>query len=135
MIIFDAQPGQNSTAAMAASPRRSSPCRGYARYHRSRANLLLHIVFVPAFLAANVALLAALLGRHWLLAIGASALTAIAIAIQGYGHRGEPIPPEPFTGPRNAVARILIEQWVTFPQFVFAGGWRRSMNQSLQHVA
>jgi hypothetical protein len=136
MNIRNVQPGQNSAAAaMNASPRPSSPCPGYARYHQSRANLLLHIVFVPAFLAGNVALLGALFGRHWLLAIGASALTALSLAIQGYGHRGEPVAPEPFTSPRNAVARILLEQWVTFPRFVLCGGWRRSVDQSLQHVA
>lgn len=136
MNILNVQPGQNSAAAaMNASPRRGSPCPAYARYHRSRANLLLHIVFVPAFLAGNLALSGALFGRHWLLASGALALTGLSLAIQGYGHRGEPVPPEPFTSPRNAVARILVEQWVTFPRFVLSGGWRRSMDQSLQHVA
>jgi hypothetical protein len=109
-------------------PHRSQP-RPYARYHQSRSNLLLHIVFVPAFLAGNVALLLALLERRWLLALGAAAVTALSIAIQGRGHRGEPVPPEPFTSPLNAVARIFREQWVTFPRFVLSGGWSRALRR------
>jgi hypothetical protein len=34
---------------------------GYSRYHRSRSNLLMHIVAVPLFLAGNLALVLALL--------------------------------------------------------------------------
>jgi hypothetical protein len=104
--------------------------RPYARYHQSRSNLLLHIVFVPLFLGGNVALPIALLGRRWPLAIGALAATALSIAIQGRGHRGEPVPPEPFTGPRNAAARIFMEQWVTFPRFVLSGGWSQALRES-----
>jgi hypothetical protein len=43
---------------------------GYRRYHQSRANLLLHIVFVPLFLAGNIALVIALIERRWLMALG-----------------------------------------------------------------
>lgn len=99
----------------------------YARYHQSRPNLLLHIVLVPAFLAGNVTLLIALCGRHWLLAIGAVAVTALSVALQGRAHRGEPVPPEPFTSAANAVVRIFREQWVTFPRFVLSGGWSRAL--------
>ncbi|HEV2443141.1 MAG TPA: terminase [Steroidobacteraceae bacterium] len=102
----------------------------YARYHQSRSNLLLHIVFVPLFVAGNVALLAALVERRWLLALGALTLTVISLAIQGRGHRGEAVPPEPFTGPVNAVARILLEQWVTFPRFVLSGAWRQALRNA-----
>lgn len=102
----------------------------YARYHQSRSNLLLHIVFVPLFLAGNVALLVALVERRWLLALGAVTLTVLALAIQGRGHRGEAVMPEPFTGPVNAVTRILLEQWVTFPRFVLSGAWRQALRQA-----
>jgi hypothetical protein len=102
---------------------------GYARYHRSRPNLLLHIVFVPLFLAGNVALLVALIERQWLLAVAAAALTSVAIAVQGRGHREEPVPPEPFTSPFNALSRIFLEQWVTFPRFVLAGAWMRALRE------
>lgn len=100
---------------------------GYARYHQSRPDLLLHIVFVPLFLAANIALLVALAERSWLLGLGAAALMGLSLAMQGRGHRTEPVPPEPFTGPLNALARIFLEQWVSFPRFVLSGGWARAM--------
>lgn len=105
---------------------------GYARYHQSRANLLLHIVFVPLFLAGNVALLLALFERRWLLALGAVILTAFSLALQGRGHRSEAVPPEPFTSPRNAIARIFLEQWVTFPRFVLSGGWARALRGGMR---
>jgi len=102
---------------------------GYARYHQSRPNLLLHIVFVPLFLASNVVFLVALIERRWLLALGAAALTGIALAVQGRGHRKEPVPPQPFTSPFNAMTRILLEQWVSFPRFVLAGAWMRVLRE------
>jgi hypothetical protein len=102
---------------------------GYSRYHQSRANLLLHIIFVPLFLAGNAALLVALVERRWLLALGAVVLTSVSLVVQGRGHGHEPVPPEPFTSPFNAVARILLEQWVTFPRFVFSGAWRRALRE------
>jgi hypothetical protein len=103
---------------------------GYARYHESRVNLLLHIVFVPLFLAGNVAFLVALIEQRWLFAVGAAALSGVAIALQGRGHRQEPVLPEPFTSPLNAFARILLEQWVTFPRFVLSGAWMRALERS-----
>ena len=96
---------------------------GYPRYHQSRLNLLLHIVLVPVFVASNIALLVALIQRSWLIVIVAAAVMGLSIAVQGRGHRREPVPPEPFTGPGNAVARIFLEQWVTFPRFVLSGRW------------
>ncbi len=93
---------------------------GYPSYHRSRRNLLLHIVLVPLFLAANVALVAALIRGSWFVALAAA---GAMIALQGRGHRDETLPPEPFTGPVNGVFRIFLEQWVTFPGFVLSSGW------------
>ena len=38
-----------------------------------------------------------------------------------------PVPPEPFAGPGQALARLFFEQWLTFPRFVLSGGWRRAL--------
>ena len=100
---------------------------GYPRYHHSRFNLLLHIVVVPLFLMGNVALLAGLARQSWVVAGGAAAVMVISVVLQGRGHRQEPVPPEPFTSPGNAVARIFCEQWITFPRFVLSGGWLRAL--------
>jgi hypothetical protein len=100
---------------------------GYPRYHRSRANLLLHIVVVPLFTLANAVAIVALVERAWLMAVIAIAAMAGSVALQGRGHRKEAVPPEPFTGPLNAISRIFLEQWVTFPRFVLSGGWSHAV--------
>ncbi len=103
---------------------------GYPRYHQSRTNLLVHIVAVPLFWAANIGLVMGL-ARLSLLLVGASiAGMVVAVALQGRGHRLEPVPPEPFSGPFNFVSRLFLEQWVTFPRFVVSGGWREALRKA-----
>lgn len=101
--------------------------QGYPRNHRSRFNLLLHIVLVPVFLAGNVVLVVALTGGAWAMAAGGLAAMVLSIGLQGRGHKAEDVPPEPFTGPANALSRIFLEQWVTFPRFVLSGGWSSAL--------
>ena len=103
---------------------------GYPRNHRTRFNLLLHIVAVPLFLAGNVAVVVAMVQGTWLAAVCGAVAMVVSLALQGCGHRHEPTPPEPFTDAWNAVARILCEQWITFPRFVFSGGWLHALRQA-----
>lgn len=103
---------------------------GYPRYHRSRFNLLLHIVLVPLFLLSTLAFLRAILQHTWLAALLALGGMLLSIALQGRGHRHEPVPPEPFAGPGDAISRIFLEQWITFPRFVLSGGWLRALRDS-----
>ena len=103
---------------------------GYGRYHRARRNLIIHIVAVPLFLLGNVALVLGLAQGRWLGAATGLALTLVSLAAQGLGHRMEPDPPIAFAGPADAVWRILVEQWISFPRFVLSGRWRRAMRQS-----
>jgi len=104
--------------------------QGYSRYHRSRLNLLLHIVVVPVFLFGNVVAIAGIGKASWRLAAIGVVATAASLALQGLGHRREPVPPEPFSGPVQAVSRILCEQWVTFPRFVLSGGWSQAVRRA-----
>lgn len=99
---------------------------GYRRYHAARTNLLLHIVAVPAFLLANLGLLVSLLRLSWPLALACAVTMGIAMAIQGQGHGQEQHPAEAFTGVGDALSRIFLEQWVTFPRFVLSGGWGKA---------
>jgi len=99
----------------------------YSRTHQSRANLLLHVAAVPLFLAGNLLLVVALAKALWVVAATSLAATILAIALQGLGHRQETISSEPFTSPLNAVLRMALEQWITFPRFVFSGCWRRAL--------
>src|SRR5262252_9833108 len=103
---------------------------GYPRYHRSRFNLLLHILVVPIFLIGNIGLIISLAQGAWVVVIACALAMVISVALQGRGHKQEPIPPEPFTGPGNAIARIFLEQWLTFPRFVLSGGWLHALRQS-----
>jgi len=102
---------------------------GYPRYHRSRFNLLLHIVLVPLLLLGNAALLVAFVLLSCALGIIAVVAMVLSVALQGRGHLREPVPPEPFTSPIDEVSRIFLEQWVTFPRFVLSGGWLRTLRQ------
>ena len=96
---------------------------GYPRYHQSRINLLIHIVAVPLFLLGTIGLIAGVVQLSSAILAIAVGCIVVAVALQGRGHRLEPIPPEPFSGPLNFVSRLFFEQWVTFPRFVLSGGW------------
>jgi hypothetical protein len=97
----------------------------YPRVHTTRANLLIHIVAVPVFDVAILGAVASLATRSWLAAAGGVVIAAAAFAAEGRGHGIEPEPPIPFAGPGDVVRRIFAEQFITFPRFVFSGGWRR----------
>jgi len=99
----------------------------YQKYHRSRVNLLIHIVVVPLFLAGNIGIVFALAQRSWVLGIASLVAMIVSVALQGRGHGKEENPPAPFTGPDNAIARIFLEQWINFPRFVISGGWYRAL--------
>ncbi len=99
----------------------------YPLGHASRANLVIHAITAPLFVVANSCALAApWLG--WRVAVGGCAVMLAAIVSQGRGHAREATRPVPFRGAGDAVRRLFLEQWVTFPRFVasgrFAHAWR-----------
>jgi hypothetical protein len=85
---------------------------------------------VPLFLVGNVGLFAALFERSAIAGVASLIAMAVSVALQGRGHRLEEVPAEPFASPINAVSRIFLEQWVTFPRYVISGGWLRALRQS-----
>jgi len=101
---------------------------GYLGYHGARANLIIHIFAVPLFLVGNLTLLLALQRTSGVWSAIGLACMVVAMALQGRGHKLEVSPPIPFSGVGNAMARILLEQWVTFPRFVLSGGWTRALH-------
>jgi hypothetical protein len=50
----------------------------------------------------------------------------LVIAAQGRGHKGEATRPVPFRGPLDVVARLFVEQWLTFPRYVLSGGFAQA---------
>ena len=99
----------------------------YPAGHTTRANLIIHIITVPIFEAGTLSLVAApLLSPRYAYALLGLALMVGAMAAQGRGHAGEPQPPVRFRGPLDVIARILAEEWIAFPRFVFSGGFVRA---------
>jgi len=101
--------------------------RGYSRYHRNPGNLLIHIVAVPMFIAGILAAVTLVLQAQWFGALLALAFAVVTFALQGIGHRRERIAPEPFFGAGDFVARVMAEQFITFPRFVLMGQWARNL--------
>jgi hypothetical protein len=101
----------------------------YDAAHHNRRNLALHIATVPVFITGTLLVLAAPAVSLWLLPIGLTAMFA-AITVQGKGHAREVQAPAPFAGPRDVIARIFAEQWITFPRFVLNGGFARAWREA-----
>jgi hypothetical protein len=100
---------------------------GYPRFHRDRTNLIIHLFAVPLFVAALATAIFSAVELRWARAGVCLAVTALAFVAQGIGHKREANPSIPFDGPLDAFARILVEQFITFPRFVLSGRWRAAL--------
>lgn len=100
--------------------------RNYPGNHMTRGNLLLHIFTVPFFWAGTVCLVLGLVDLSWRFLVLGPVCILVPLIAQGRGHKLEPNPPAKFTSPWNFIARLFLEQWITFPRFVFSGGWWRN---------
>ncbi len=101
--------------------------RGYSRNHRDRANLLIHMIGVPVFIAGVLAFVTQAARAQWFGAAFAMVVAVAGFAVQGIGHKRERIAPVPFAGPGDFVARVFAEQFITFPRFVLMGQWARNL--------
>lgn len=99
----------------------------YSAKHRSRANLLIHIVAVPLFQVGTLLLVCSALQRAAVVAGLSVACLVASLAMQARGHRLEAEPPAPFRGAGDLIRRIVAEQWITFPRFVLSGGWYKNL--------
>jgi hypothetical protein len=96
----------------------------YPDNHRDRRNLLLHVLTVPLFQIGTLLLVTSPLSSLWS-ALPGALFMAGAVVAQGRGHKIEKAAPVPFRSPFDALARLFVEQWVTFPRFVLSGGFAR----------
>ncbi|EKO3559993.1 hypothetical protein HJA72_000668 [Vibrio fluvialis] len=71
-----------------------------------------------------------LLGLELVSALSSLVIMALSFGLQGLGHSKEVNPAVPFTGFKNAVVRILLEQFYTFLRFVLTGKWYRAWRDS-----
>lgn len=69
----------------------------YGRYHQNPANLLIHMVAVPLFMASFAYGIWLLVSGRALLALLCFLGTIGSLAVQGIGHKREPVPPSPST--------------------------------------
>ncbi len=101
----------------------------YSGNHTTRANLVVHVVTVPWFWMGTLALVGSPV-TGWPSAVGGLVAMVLAVFLQGRTHAGEPTPPVPFRGPLDVVARIFAEQWITFPRYLFGGGFAKAWRAS-----
>jgi uncharacterized membrane protein YGL010W len=93
----------------------------YPAKHRSRVNLVIHIVAVPLFMLGCVAVVAGMLTLTPARIGWGLVAMVVSVLVEGIGHRLEAEPPAPFAGFGDFVKRFFFEQWVTFPRFVLSG--------------
>jgi phage terminase small subunit len=103
--------------------------RTYADNHRHPANLVLHLIAVPMFILAALLILDGLCSLSFSsIAIGVIGLIA-ALGFQRHGHTLEQQSAESSSDRGDAVKRLLVEQFVTFPRFVLSGAWWRAWKE------
>ena len=55
------------------------------------------------------------------------------LGLQRQGHRLEAEQPEPFANRKDAVQRLLTEQFITFPRVLLSGAWWRAWRERHKH--
>ncbi len=107
--------------------------RSYPHNHRNPTNLVLHLIAVPLFIVGFLLLVSGVFGLSFTnVAIGVVGLIA-ALGLQRHGHSLEAQAAEPFSDRKDAVQRLLVEQFVTFPRFVLSGAWWRAWRERHRH--
>ena len=101
----------------------------YSSFHKNRINLMIHIVAIPIFVVSFLYLVWTLLTFQILSTGIAFAGILLSFILQIVGHYREPNPPRPFLGPGDFFKRIITEQFVTFPIFVWTGLWWKNLRQ------
>jgi hypothetical protein len=102
----------------------------YPLAHTTRRNLVIHILSWPLFVGGLLSAPGLFATGQWIGGSVALVIVVVAAAAQGSGHKKEPNAPLPFQSPLDVPARLITEQFVTFPRFVFSGGWSRAWRQT-----
>jgi hypothetical protein len=105
----------------------------YGRVHSSKANLLIHLIAVPLFIASFLSAIKYVFRGDWFSVAIVVVVAIAAMALQGNGHKKEPESPRPFSGPANFLRRWFSEQFVIFPLFVLSGRWWEQFQSAENH--
>ncbi len=107
--------------------------RNYPQNHQHPTNLALHMIAVPLFIIGFLLIVSGVFSLSLAsFAVGIVGLLA-GLALQRHGHSLEAEASEPFSDRKDAVQRLVVEQFVTFPRFVLSGGWWRAWRQRHRH--
>lgn len=94
----------------------------HADVHKDRCNLLAHIVLVPLFLLTHPGLFTSLAFAVWWTAAVWVGVVVLYIALRGRGDAFERCALIECYCQANAIARLLVKRWLTFPRLVISGG-------------
>ena len=97
--------------------------KGYSQFHQNRMNLIIHIFAIPLFMLSNILFVISLV-KLSIIMFGISILLInFPLILEAIGHGNESMKAIPFSSVMNAVVRLFLEQWITFPRFVISGNW------------
>ncbi|NJM27201.1 MAG: DUF962 domain-containing protein [Pseudanabaena sp. RU_4_16] len=102
---------------------------GYSEAHQNKSNLIVHIFAVPLFIAAIFGIAIAIFRFSLLLGVISLTTIILSLALQKKGHSFEENQPPTFKGFWDFLLRLLAEQFITFPRFLFTGEWRRNFSR------
>jgi hypothetical protein len=98
----------------------------YPEGHTDRRNLTIHLITVPLLWLVTLEVIAGVIQGRWLSPVSWLVMFAIAVVLQGRGHKLEHNPPLPFQSKLDVIVRLLTEQYVTFPRYLLSGGFARA---------
>lgn len=101
----------------------------YTKFHGNKTNLWLHIVAVPLFQFSFIVLISALPAASWFAFFSGLTGCIFSMLLQGFGHKKEFNAPVPFNGLWNIFGRIVLEQFYSFPKFVYSGFWLKALRE------
>jgi hypothetical protein len=102
----------------------------YSEGHRSRLNLLIHLLTWPLFLAGTLTLPWGIFTLQPRAILGGLFAMLLPMLAQKKGHSGELTAPAPFRGPLDVVKRFFVEQWITFPRYLLSGEYAKAWSKA-----
>lgn len=100
----------------------------YSKAHQSKTNLVIHVFAVPLFVAAMFGIAIAVFQFSLLLGAISLAAAILSLVLQKKGHALEQNQPPTFAGIWDFLCRLLVEQFITFPRFLFTGEWSKNLS-------
>ncbi len=101
----------------------------YSKGHQNKVNLVVHLFAVPLFIAAMFGIAIAVFQFSLLLGAISLAAAILSLVLQKKGHALEENQPPTFAGIWYFLCRLLVEQFITFPRFLFTGEWSKNLSR------